>query len=354
MGGVALTWESCVRTRSTSAQCRRCVDACPTAAVTLDGPKGSVAVALAACIDCGLCHAACPTEAFRAPFDVAAFVTAPRTAVTCGDGLPCVGALAAEDLVVLALANGALALTPKPDCAAAATGHGAASQRADEANGLLEALGATARVTVEAPPAPAAPPPAPPKADQPSSPDRRAFFRSLVGGAKAPPQPLRLDVAALKAQLLRLQRLPERRERLLEALSARTGQVERPTLPEAGVGFSSDKRVDVETCTACNLCVTVCPTGALTTSRQRDELRFAASKCVKCRACHDVCQPRAITLAPAFDVAAFTGGAARLLASLPVLTCGECGAFFKAAPGEVRCANCRDLDDEARELTGLR
>lgn len=346
---LALEWESCVRTRSLSAECRACVDACPAAAVTVDGPRGSVAVDASKCIDCGLCQAACPTESFSGAVDVAAFVQSAGASLSCTEAL-CLAALSAEDLVTLAARHGTLRVDVAgcAKCRTAPKGQQALAARAEQAREFLVGAGLEARVTISmvAPAASAG------HGEGRVMGSRRAFLQRFVPQA-IKDQPLLLDPAKLDAKKLRAQRVPARRERMLSALATAKRKDTARKLEAATIGFTSNKALDLGTCTACMQCVTACPTGALTTSKLKDELRFDASRCVKCATCHDVCEPDAITVAPLFDTATFLAREAQLLGKLPVKQCGECGQTFKYAGGEVLCERCREQDDEARELHGL-
>ena len=111
-----LDFHRCVRSRSPAAGCRACADACPTGAVRLEAATGALEVALEACTGCGLCQAACPTDAIAGAVDVEALLASARGRVACGEGgLPCVGALHPEDLVVLALRRGGLQVVGQGD-----------------------------------------------------------------------------------------------------------------------------------------------------------------------------------------------------------------------------------------------
>lgn len=366
MAWLSLAYEQCVRTRAAAASCEACVAACPTRAVALDDARRAVTVVLEQCVDCGLCQAACPTEALRTSFDVASYVSAPAPeapVLTCGGRLPCLAALAAEDLAVLALRRGGVALC-LDDCAGCALAHAALpaiAAHAEQARALLVALGAEADVRSTHAPSPGARTTA---GDRPASPSRRGFLRGLLPTgmfqrSSAPAEDARVrariafDAAALDVQRLRARPLTERRQRLVGAL--RDAGLTGPAAPltAAQVGFCSQKELDARSCTACMLCVNVCPTGALSSSKRHDELRFAASACVKCGLCHDVCEPDALGLAPTFDVAALADDRPRALARLPIARCGDCGATFKSEHGEPLCPRCRDLEAEARELAGV-
>ncbi|MFZ5445265.1 MAG: 4Fe-4S binding protein [Myxococcota bacterium] len=345
---LSLSYERCVRTRSLASSCRACVDACPVSAVTLEGPKQSVGVDLDACTGCGLCQAACPTEAI-AVFDVRPLLG--QATLACGsDGLPCVGALSVEDLLTAAQRTGALRLVGR----ACSGSHAQVAARVEAARSFLAALGlgATLEWTEEAPAAP--PAPAPASAPPPPVPPRRQFLGIFVPRA-LPPEPRRLGFpATLDVKRLREATPPARRARLLAALPSSVAP-KLATLAAADVPFTSSKEVDAATCTGCSACVTACPTGALTSSRLKDQLRFDGSRCVKCGLCHDVCEPRAITLAPQHRVVDFLDFAPRALVTLKMVQCGECGASFKDdGAAEVLCPRCREQADEARALQGAR
>ncbi len=363
---LALRYEACVRTRSVEAGCRACVDTCPTKAVVLEGDRRSVAVELARCIECGLCEAACPTEAFSGTFDVTAFVARAGPAVRCGeDGLACVGALAAEDLVVLAQRHGTLKVEAKA-CAAADPGHARAEDRAGQARLWLETIGSKAKVEwVGAAPAAVRDSPSPAPSGHPlpggegtggapPSEGRRALLRLFVPMAASKETPGRISQPArLDRDALRTPRLTERRKRFLAALPD-GAQAKHGSVPSGEIGFTSSKKLDVAACTGCMLCVNLCPTGALSTPRLPDQLRFDASRCVKCHLCHDVCEPDAIRFAPRLETGDVLELAPKVLGHLPLRSCGECGALFKIDGDSPICPTCRGLDEEARELTGVK
>ena len=353
-----LAYEACVRTLSRNATCARCRDACPTAAVSLDGVRSSVVVALDRCTGCGLCAAACPTDAFTTPFDLPGALAGSDGALRCGQGgLPCVGAVSAEDLIALAVRVGAVVLHDGP-CASRDTGHPAAELRAAEAQRFLAAIGSKATVRWAGDEALAAPtgrraeaPAAGAASKEPEvSAGRRRMLRMFVPTLKEAPQvrlqqPERLDRDRMGA-------VPERRRRLLAALPA---SVEAATarLPEPALSFASSKAVSEQACTACSVCFSVCPTGALQAPRTLKELRFDASRCVKCGLCHEVCEPGAIRLAPETSVEDFLEFTPRTLARLPVSACGECGAPYNRAEGvEGLCPRCWAMQEEALELSG--
>lgn len=344
---LSVTWESCVRSRSRAATCRACVDGCPAKAISFDGPRASVKVDLAACTSCGRCQAVCPTEVFHGVADVAAFVEQAGSTLSCAPTF-CLSLLTTEDFVTLALRHG----TVKVDGAGCTTCRVAPSlvgERVERATAFLAASGFTAKLVEVV--KPGAPPTAVAPAQVVVAPSRRALLRRLVPGAEpAPAPPLVLKV--LDPAKVKSKPLPARRERLLAQLASKPRERAATALPTGEVDFTSDKVLDLTTCTGCLQCVNACPTAALTTSRGLDEVRFEAGRCVKCGTCHDVCEPRALTLARRFDTALLTAPA-RALARFTVKACAECGARFKYDGGDALCPRCAGHDDEARELHGL-
>ncbi|MEQ1571853.1 MAG: 4Fe-4S binding protein, partial [Myxococcota bacterium] len=162
----------------------------------------------------------------------------------------------------------------------------------------------------------------------------------LLGWDRPAPQP-GLDHRALDPARVRAREVPPTRGAWVEAA--------RGCAAEVVTTFTSAKALDPETCTVCLRCVSSCPTGALTATRRRDELRFDPGACVRCGVCHDVCEPRALTLADPVRLGALTEGPASL-GRLAVRRCIECGDPFPIRSGSERCPRCDDLDAEAREL----
>jgi Ni,Fe-hydrogenase III small subunit/formate hydrogenlyase subunit 6/NADH:ubiquinone oxidoreductase subunit I len=92
------------------------------------------------------------------------------------------------------------------------------------------------------------------------------------------------------------------------AKSLRTGVVTKadPFSSRPPFGFPV---VDFESCTACEDCVTACPTGALQTERpaaDRLTLSLSYGACIQCRECVAACPERAIRPGTDFEVAAYT------------------------------------------------
>jgi len=119
------------------------------------------------------------------------------------------------------------------------------------------------------------------------------------------------------------------------------------------VSFISQKIIDTSTCTNCQMCYRICPTGALSSNKHNSAIFFDALSCIKCASCHDVCEPDSITLRSIFDLQELFEPQRELLAKFDVKRCDECGMAFVYRGGEVMCDRCRIEEEEAMSLWGI-
>jgi ferredoxin len=94
----------------------------------------------------------------------------------------------------------------------------------------------------------------------------------------------------------------------------------------AGAPFGKVE-VNVEGCTLCLSCVSACPTGALIADPERPILRFAEDACVQCGLCQATCPEKVISLQPQFDFRAATAQA-RVLKEEEPFCCIRCSKPF--------------------------
>lgn len=87
-------------------------------------------------------------------------------------------------------------------------------------------------------------------------------------------------------------------------------------------------RVDVDRCTLCVSCATVCPRGAVAAEDERPALLFFESRCVQCGLCEQACPERAITLNPRFVTDRDARTRRRVLHEEPPFECIRCGTPF--------------------------
>ncbi|RLA67988.1 MAG: ferredoxin [Epsilonproteobacteria bacterium] len=120
-------------------------------------------------------------------------------------------------------------------------------------------------------------------------------------------------------------------------------------LPEEELSFTSQKFID-DSCTNCQICYRICPTGALSSNTKFSLIHFDAMLCVKCHLCHDVCEPNSIHLQSGFEIKEFFESNQRTLASFNIKRCNECGNSFTYTGGEQTCPRCFVEEEEAMFL----
>lgn len=333
----------CAHSRNRRTGCTRCLDLCPTGAITPGiGPqKDQVVISAEICAGCGACAAVCPTGAatYTLP-PAAALARRIRTLLLAyreaggeapvlllhdeaqgepmldalgrhGDGLPArvlpllVNEPTALDLSLLAgaLAWGASAvrvLLPGK------RRHGAEGvfRNIDYVNAALDGLGlghATARAAAI-------------ETDDPFTLGEtlaalpRAPFAFAPSTHQAIGAPREMALQALRA--------------LRTAANARVEIVPMPALAPFGVAH-----VNAAGCTLCLACTSVCPTSAFSANPETPQLRFLEDACVQCGLCAATCPEKVITLEPRLN---FSEAAAvpRVVKEEEPAACPRCGKLF--------------------------
>ena len=327
----------CAHSRSGITGCTRCLDLCPTGAIT---PAGNhVAIDPQVCAGCGACAAACPTGAAAYALPAvdavmrrlrtllvtyrAAGGTAPVVLLHDGEhGEALIDALArfgaglpanvlplrvneltqvGPELVAAAFAYGAVGLQLLVRDKAK---HDRSGLEATQAlsNTLLAALGYGAGLAALI------------ETDDPDT--LRAALDAAPAGTPSP-APASFMPLDEKRRLMQLS---------LRALhEAAPAPVDRVPLA-AGAPFGAVV-LDQAACTLCLACVSACPVAALSDNPEQPMLRFSESLCVQCGLCAATCPEDAITLLPQVD---FTAWAApkRVLKEEEPFNCIVCAKPF--------------------------
>ncbi|AOG06795.1 4Fe-4S binding protein [Bosea sp. RAC05] len=334
---VRLNEDLCAHSRSKKTGCTRCLELCPTGAITPNGDH--VAISAEICAGCGACAAVCPTGAVTYALPPAdALLRRLRTLLATyaeaggrepvvllhdeehgeplidalarfGEGLPArVLPLRVNEITQIgldafaaALAFGAASVQvlgrarPKHDLSglqrnlayaetlAAALGYGAGSA------GLIET----------------------------DDPEQLAAALARVVPGTASPKPARFRPMGEGRPLLR-QTIGE----LHAAAPMPVATV--PLPPRAPFGTV---HVDTDGCTLCLACVSACPVQALSDDPERPTLAFQEDLCVQCGLCAATCPEKVITLEPRIDFDAWKGGK-RVLKQEEPFHCISCAKPF--------------------------
>jgi len=319
----------CAHSRASQPGCTRCLDVCPTGAITSAGQ--TVAIDPDICAGCGACAAVCPSGA--ASYDDppvehlflrlrtlasayrAAGGAAPRALfhdaehggemirllARFGAGLP-------ADVIPVEVANTEV------------VGHAE----------LLAALGvgfASAGVLVS------------PRSDRAVLGAGLALAEAIGAGTGAPGRLHLIDVADPDALPGALAALPKaapshdpilplggRREVTRIAAAALAGD-ETPNIPLPGGAPYGAIVIDDAACTLCLACVSLCPVGALGDSPDKPQVNFQETACLQCGICASTCPEDAIALAPGLDLAR-EALSPRVLIEEEPFACTQCGKPF--------------------------
>lgn len=328
--------ELCAHSRSKKTGCTRCLDVCPTGAITPAGDH--VAIDPYICGGCGNCGAVCPTGAADYRLPPAASLTEQLRALLLAyreaggrqavillhdakHGAPLIDALArhGDGLPARVLPFAVHAIS---ECNvaffASAFAYGAADIRVLAPAKQREDLGGLA--------------------------GQMALSESVLVGLGYEGGRVGLietdDPDQLAAAMTALPRregpsgasyLPMGRNRDLSRLAFRHLHKVAPQPADTvalapGAPFGS-LQINVEGCTLCLACVSACPTGALSDDPERPRLSFTEDACVQCGLCKNTCPEKVITLEPRVN---FTAAAVqpRLIKEEEPFHCVRCAKPF--------------------------
>ena len=348
---------SCVRATSKFSDCTKCIEACPESIQLVDNLPSfanNTGVEAAACIG------VCPTEAFSlSDFSTTefffTFLESKVRLISPKLNVPCLSVFSVEHLVSFSLASEEEITLDMSSYDEESILYEQIEARIEEANFVLSSFSKKQLVTnVDA----SVGKEEDKKEEDVSS--RRSFLgnASLKGVVK---HKMSFDEAVEADELktfvldkdiiskIKEKNLPDKRKILFTTLKHAGVPESFEVLAEEDISFTSQKFVD-DTCTNCQICYRICPTGALSSDAKFSLINFDAMLCVKCRLCHDVCEPDSIQLQSGFEIKEFFEPVQRTLAKFDIKRCNECGNNFTYTEGEQTCPRCSVEEEEAMFL----
>ena len=357
---VRLENELCSRYRCTKSSCSACEDVCPVPDAVRFLEQGVEITD--ACVACGACASACPNGALR-PIEGDAEL-ASRIGIRVRPGMvfriACGRAGGSADLVLPCLSRLTEALVLEPvrggaervellDPGCSGCGLGKAAPQWRRVLGFSQALCESAGLGADRV-ARVGAPVGKPIESQGSSENvspRRALFRAVAekwtasGALEAAAEPAtgETPTESFREAVQQRRENPKRLE-LLRVLDAIPVAKPAPrTVSAAGVPLA-DLEISRQ-CVGCNVCETLCPTGALR-HREADgayALDFQPALCTGCRICEVACFHNAIRIGDAVDVSVLYARPKVTLVTAPRRTCPACRETYLDGSSEL-CPLC--------------
>jgi len=363
MSAIHLDASKCVRSLSVDSECNKCEVICPTAAIVV-GDNPLPAINFSDCVSCGACHAICPNEAlglenFSSTDFFFDFLEEENSSlISCKKNVPCLSALSVEHLISLAILKKEIVYDTGHcnTCDIASTCYPQILKNYEEATYLLEAMESSSEIKLENI--------CYEQSNEKS--DRRGFlsafnlktvakvkqnFENEV--EKATDELTEHSLGKIDIALLKKKRLPDQRKIFYTAIKRLEEPSQFHVVDADEISFTFQKIMDEDSCTACQMCYRVCPTGALSSDVKNSKIDFDPFMCIKCNICHDVCEPNAITLSNAYNIKEFFKPTVQNLISFKVRHCDECNVVFSTNTTDKMCYRCKAEDEEARELWGI-
>ncbi|MFT7859455.1 MAG: 4Fe-4S dicluster domain-containing protein [Sulfurimonas sp.] len=354
----------CVRSLSVESGCNKCEEICPTKAIVIQEGNPLPAINFSECVSCGGCVGVCPSEALSldefSPTDFFFnFIQEDESLLSCHKNVPCIAALSVEHLISMAILKKELILDMGhcSECEIASTCQAQIEANFEEASYVLEAIESDAKVSMED---------VKYENSETDTTNRREFLNSIniknVAKAKhsfenevqkATDELVEHTLEKTDITLLKQKNIPEKRKIFFTAIKRAEKPSQFHIIDATEVSFTSQKLMDEEACTACQMCYRVCPTGSLSSNIKNSKIDFDPFLCIKCHICHDVCEPDAITLSSSYKVKEFFEPEVVNLINFQVRRCDECNTVFSTTGDEKLCYRCKCEEEEARELWGI-
>ena len=288
----------CAHSRAEQTGCTRCLDLCPTGAISPTGEHVTVDPLI--CAGCGACSAACPSGAIEldAPSvdqTILRVQTLAKAYLDAGGQSPrllVVNAHGSDMIRLVARHGGGLPADVIPMEVDALNGFGHAEIAAALAAGFASVSLVPSVAT-----------------DRAALSTQVAIAQAIAGSGKV--SVLDTSDPDVMSETLFVETAPEpcanpvrpmgtRRQITRQAAKALQAETETVALPE-GAPYGA-VLVDTDSCTLCLSCVSLCPSGALGDNSDLPQLRFQEDACLQCGLCANICPENAITYEPRLNL----------------------------------------------------
>ena len=313
----------CAHSRAEQTGCTRCLDLCPTGAISPDGDHVTVDPMI--CAGCGACSAACPSGAISYDSPPVELIfrriqTLAKAYTDAGGTVPRLLAVNAHgsEMIRLAARHGrGLPANVIPLEVSALNGFGHAEMVAALAAGF---------VSVSIVPGPGT--------DRDALTAQMQLAQALTAESAIslldttdPDELADMLYADFTGTPCSHPVRPIGTRRQIVRQSARALHPDKDLLPLPDGAPYGAVLVDQDSCTLCLSCVSLCPSGALGDNPDQPQLRFQEDACLQCGLCAQVCPEDAITYAPRLNLAdaALTQD---IINEEEPFACVECGALF--------------------------
>ena len=313
----------CAHSRAGQTGCTRCLDLCPTGAITPDGEHVSIDPMI--CAGCGACSSACPSGAvsYDAPpvdLTMTRVQTLAKTYLQAGGIAPRLLAHDAHggEMIRLAARHGRglpLDVIPVEIAAIGAFGH---------AEAIAALAAGFANVTILPGPG----------ADREAIAAQVQLATAIAGQDRiavldtSDPDAVSdlffgADVPTPVDQPVR----PMGTRRQITRQAARALHPDTDALPLPDGAPYGAVLVNTDACTLCLSCVSLCPSGALGDNPDKPQLRFQEDACLQCGLCASICPEDAIGYEPRLNLAE-AALRQEILNEEEPFACVECGTLF--------------------------
>ena len=327
--GIKIEPLKCLRGEYFHNECSKCMDICPTDAISLVSKR--ISIDNTKCNSCNACIGICPTSTIiNGEFDTSAFIIKSGfdkdLNLTCNSSKTCISIFKVEELISLGLRANSVTcdMSKCDDCKLNIDSivSDAIEKNIEEANRFLSDINRqTIRVNKEV-----------------VEISRRQVLKSFVKDVNS------IDTQDDNIDMLfdPKETLPKSRVIFQNSLKA---VIESLSTEKKNDKFSffTHKNIDFKSCDNCGDCVQFCPTNALSFTSDKTKILFMQLRCISCGICDDICKQKAFSSDDSFDVVNLAFSRAEVLIENHFAICTECKVSFPQKENEKICKRCIDF-----------